>query len=164
LCYLAYNKDSLELYILDAGCLKKYSKLEKFYSYPLSSVSQNMLEDLQKKSDISQYEIDEVKTQISLWNITLLAEEESADEGYVYFIMSDKTQAIKIGFTAGNVKIRLSALQTAHPYKLKVLATLNGNRSYEKELHKRFSQFRLEGEWFEPHPDLLAFISVIQKN
>ena len=161
---LSYNEDSLELYILDAECLKKYSNFEEFHSYPLSSVSENLLEDLHDKSDISMFEIDEMKKQMSLWGVILLTEEENADEGYVYFIMSEKTQAIKIGFTAGNVKLRLSSLQTAHPYKLKVLATLNGNKNYEKELHKRFSKFRLEGEWFEPHPDLLAFISVIQTN
>ena len=161
---LAYNDDSLELYILDDKCLKKYTELEKLHSYPLHSVSGNMLEKLQTDKGISKYIIDDLKEQLALWNITILEEKQKEDEGYVYFIMSDKTQAIKIGFTGGNVKNRLSALQTAHPYKLKVLATLNGNRSYEKELHQRFAQFRLEGEWFEPHPDLLAFISVIQTN
>ena len=114
------------------------------------------------KLGVSEYELKEIKQKIAIWGITLIAENKNEDEGHVYFIMSEKTQAIKIGFTTGSVKVRLRALQTAHPYRLKVLATLNGNRSYEKELHQRFAQFRLKGEWFEPHPDLLAFISVLQ--
>lgn len=83
-------------------------------------------------------------------------------EGYIYFIRSEKTHAIKIGFTAGQVEKRLSSLQTAHPYKLELLATFPGAIEYEKSLHDRFSSYKLEGEWFNPHPDLLAFISVIQ--
>jgi hypothetical protein len=83
-------------------------------------------------------------------------------EGIIYFIKSEKTHEIKIGFTV-QLEKRLSSLQTAHPSKLQLLATIPGTYEYEKSLHQRFANFRLNGEWFEPHPDLLAFISVIKK-
>lgn len=154
---LAWSLESSELFVLDAKCLSKYEEFDEMVSRPLSDITRLDLEQLVENEDISELDTEKLELSLKLWGVMPI----SSDEGCVYFIRSEKTHAIKIGFTAGKIEDRLSALQTAHPYKLQVLATSRGNREYEKALHARFAQIRLEGEWFEPHPDLLAFISVL---
>lgn len=153
---LAWSLESNELFVLDSACLSKYKSFDEMESRPLLGITSVDLEALVEKDGISELDIEKLEETLKLWGIMPIA-----IEGSVYFIRSEKTHAIKIGFTAGNVEDRLSALQTAHPYKLQVLATSRGNREYERALHARFERLRLEGEWFEPHPDLLAFISIL---
>jgi len=154
---LAWSLESSDLFVLDAECLNKYKQFDEMASRPLSGVTLIDLEQLVEKEEISELDTEKLEETLKLWGVMPI----SSDEGCVYFIRSEKTHAIKIGFTAGKIENRLSALQTAHPYKLQVLASSRGNREYEKSLHERFARLRLEGEWFEPHPDLLAFISVL---
>ncbi len=154
---LSWSLDSGEVFILDATCLEKYRKFDEIESLSLSGITPVDLENLAERAGISEFDVERLNESLKLWGIIPI----TSDEGFVYFVRSEKTHAIKIGFTAGKVEDRLSALQTAHPYKLQVLAASRGNRKYEKDLHERFRQFRLEGEWFEPHPDLMAFISVL---
>lgn len=154
---LAWSLESQELFILDTVCLDKYMRFDEIQSQPLMGITHDDLEELLEKNEVSEFGTEELLERLKLWGILPVT-----TEGYVYFIRSEKTHAIKIGFTADQVEKRLSSLQTAHPYKLQLLATLPGTREYEKSLHDRFSSYRLEGEWFNPHPDLLAFISVIQ--
>ena len=154
---LAWSLESCELFILDAECLNKYKQFDEMASRPLSGVTLIDLEQLVENEDISELDTAKLEETLKLWGVMPI----SSEEGSVYFIRSEKTHAIKIGFTAGKIENRLSTLQTAHPYKLQVLATSRGNREYEKALHERFARLRLKGEWFGPHPDLLAFISVL---
>lgn len=74
----------------------------------------------------------------------------------VYFI-GHIAHAIKIGI-AENVAWRHRDLQACSPIKIDVLATTPGGRSAELEYHRRFAAHRLHGEWFNPHPDILAEI------
>lgn len=74
----------------------------------------------------------------------------------VYFIGCE--QAIKIG-VAKCVNKRFATLQTHSPSKLEVLAVIEGGRKEEREYHARFAAHRLHGEWFAPHPDILAEIT-----
>ncbi|MBI1920183.1 MAG: GIY-YIG nuclease family protein [Geobacter sp.] len=154
---LAWSLDTGELFVLDADCLNKYKRFDNFESRPLSGIARIDLEQLIEKYDFCELDTERLEETLKIWGILPIA----SDNGYVYFIRSEKTHAIKIGYTAGKIEDRLSALQTAHPYKLEVLVTARGNRAYEKALHARFAKLRLEGEWFEPHPDLVAFISVL---
>lgn len=75
---------------------------------------------------------------------------------HLYFIGSD-TGPIKIGSSA-NPEKRLKALQTSHPYKLRILAIARGEARREGIVHCQFAAHRLEGEWFDRHPDILAEI------
>ncbi|MHB1015505.1 MAG: YozE family protein [Desulfurivibrionaceae bacterium] len=154
---LAWSSESLgELFVLDAACLSEYKEFDQMVSRPLSGVTYVDLEELVEKDEVSELDAEGLVEILKLWGIMPIA-----IEGCVYFIRSEKTHAIKIGFTAGQVEKRLSSLQTAHPYKLQLLATIPGKLEYEKSLHAQFASHRLEGEWFEPHPDLLAFISLL---
>lgn len=75
---------------------------------------------------------------------------------YLYFIQASGGE-IKIGSAADPHK-RIKRLQTASPYPLKILVLVAGASYLERQYHKRFAAHRLHGEWFAPHPDILAEI------
>ena len=84
-----------------------------------------------------------------------------ADRG-VYFVQAGAAGPIKIGVSA-DITARLKELQTASPYPLRLLATLDGaTQKTETQLHQHFASARRHGEWFEPVPELLALINGIQ--
>lgn len=74
----------------------------------------------------------------------------------VYFIC-DEDGYIKIGF-ARSVQSRLDMLQTASRQELRLIASMPGNLSDEKSLHKRFEEDHARGEWFYPSTELNKYI------
>lgn len=74
----------------------------------------------------------------------------------VYFI-GGEDGPVKIG-RAFVPEQRLKEIQCGYPYPLKVLATVCGGAGLERAYHERFAAHRLNGEWFERHPDILAEI------
>lgn len=68
----------------------------------------------------------------------------------IYFISiaDDPAAPVKIGHTSQDASARLAALQTGHPQRLAVLATVPGGYDVENELHRAFATDRLHGEWF----------------
>lgn len=71
-------------------------------------------------------------------------------KSWVYFIKSGPF--IKIG-VSDNVSARLDNLQTASPYKLKLVAKIGcidrtNAFNTEKKIHSLIKSFRLNGEWF----------------
>lgn len=84
--------------------------------------------------------------------------------GHVYFIQAASGGPIKIG-RAIDIDRRLVQLQTASPEPLIVLAVIeNGGHAKERELHKQFAEYRLQGEWFMPCEELISFISQITES
>jgi uncharacterized protein YozE (UPF0346 family) len=156
---LVYDAEGLELCVLDKECCVDYLRCGEFSCVLLQEISPIKLEDLVEKDGFSKYDVEELEKQLKLWGIISL----NNDKGTIYFIKSDETKEIKIGYTSGEVEKRLKTLQTGHPYKLQVLATMPGSRDEEKTLHEKFASIRLSGEWFKPHPDLLAFIATVKK-
>lgn len=75
----------------------------------------------------------------------------------VYFIGPKRGDLVKIGYAADLVS-RLRHLQTGSPVKLEVLAAIAGGLDLERTYHRQFAAHRLHGEWFTPHPDILAEI------
>jgi len=66
----------------------------------------------------------------------------------LYFIQSVTGGPVKIG-VARNPEERLKQHQTGSPFPLRIIKTIKRvSPKYESELHKRFSSFRLHGEWF----------------
>ena len=56
----------------------------------------------------------------------------------------------KIG-RSKNVKSRLNNLQVGNPKTMQLVGLINyvDDVTYEKQLHKRFNEFRIRGEWFK---------------
>jgi len=83
-------------------------------------------------------------------------------EGLVYFILDRASDAIKIGYTTGDVMQRLRALQTGNPQGLEVLGCLsNQSMATEAAIHALFKHLNISGggtEWFRATPELLRFI------
>jgi len=75
----------------------------------------------------------------------------------VYFIESLESKKIKIG-TSKNPKARLKQLQTSSPSQLKILKVIPGGFPKEFQIHRKFSQSRVCGEWFEDSEELRKYI------
>jgi hypothetical protein len=76
----------------------------------------------------------------------------------IYFVRRiDGTGPIKIGYTT-RLSIRLRQLGKEWGAELGVLGVMKGGRDEEQSLHRRFSNLRLEGEWFQPEPVLFKYI------
>jgi hypothetical protein len=85
------------------------------------------------------------------------SDEISSRDPLVYFI-SVESDLIKIGYTT-NLSARLRSLRTAHPNELRIVLAIPGSRDDERELHRRFAEFRVGREWFrrsKPIDDYIA--------
>lgn len=79
--------------------------------------------------------------------------------GFIYFVTADHPDfPIKIGFMEKKNDLRMRGLQTGCPYPLILLGTVTGTYQGERALHRQFGQHRLNGEWFQRTPELLAYI------
>lgn len=76
---------------------------------------------------------------------------------HVYFIQIGDNGPIKIGITK-KIRHRLATIQVDNPCLIYLLAVFPGDRNEELSLHKKFSDFNIIGEWFEPCQELLDFI------
>jgi len=80
-------------------------------------------------------------------------------EGCVYFISDG--DSIKIGFSAIPLS-RLADLQSSSPRELKMLGHFPGTMANEQDLHIRFREFHLRGEWFKSDPHILDLIAALK--
>ncbi len=94
---------------------------------------------------------------------TLNGEKLAHQAHFVYFILNEDSNAIKIGW-AKDLGLRMKALQTSSPTQLKLVKSVQvegGKKAQELErsLHKQFSTIRLAGEWFKAEVHLLEYIN-----
>ena len=66
----------------------------------------------------------------------------------LYLILDTVDNVVKIG-RSKNPDARLKQLQVATTHKLNLLYEIKGKGFMEEELHKRFADIRLAGEWFK---------------
>lgn len=83
---------------------------------------------------------------------------EDEDSGYVYFVQPLAGGDIKIGFSLHPVT-RIVRLQGSSPVRLRCLGVTLGGRRREHEVHTRFHELRVRGEWFKPDETLMAYIT-----
>ncbi len=76
----------------------------------------------------------------------------------IYFIQDSVNLAIKIGHTAASAGSRMAQLQTGNPSPLVLLGVMPGELVDERNLHVRFSAYRVAGEWFKPAPAVIRLI------
>jgi hypothetical protein len=78
----------------------------------------------------------------------------------IYFIQGVDGGPIKIG-RSDEPETRLAMLQTGNPVALRITRVITGYSRDEVLLHELFGDFRLQGEWFRPHPVLAAIADAI---
>ncbi len=81
----------------------------------------------------------------------------------IYFIKAEETPYIKIGYTQ-DIYRRMIKMQADCPVKLTVLKTVEGDKAYEKKLHRKFAAFHYRGEWFKMSEDQIENLSVAKDN
>jgi hypothetical protein len=81
----------------------------------------------------------------------------------IYVIQSgERDGPIKIGWTTQNPWARLNELQTGNPYRLRLIAFLEGcHPDNEKIFHRLLAPLRLTGEWFAWSPQTEKFVRAI---
>lgn len=82
--------------------------------------------------------------------------------GHLYFISADATNQVKIGFTAGSPEWRINELQCGCPYRLRLLAAMEGPRIWEAALHRDFARHRRLGEWFEFVDEIKCYLRYLK--
>lgn len=85
------------------------------------------------------------------------------DQQSVYFVQAgDSNGPIKIGYSSDVAK-RVASLRTGNHLPITLLVEFKHANApaLEKRLHEMFAADRLEGEWFNPSPDLVRFIQAV---
>ena len=82
----------------------------------------------------------------------------STATGYVYFVRCQ--HYVKVGY-AKDVERRIAELQIGNPYKLEVVATVQGTPSLERAFHKALRRKYVRGEWFELDSEVQHLIAQI---
>lgn len=73
------------------------------------------------------------------------------EPGFVYIIHAKGTNLYKIGLTTNRPRKRMKQMQTSSPHKLAIYAAAHFTHCNhtEEDMHNRFSDKRVNGEWFE---------------
>ena len=80
--------------------------------------------------------------------------------GYVYFVQPQSGGRIKVGTSSRKaLDRRMSEISVGSPEPLVLLGVVDRKEFPEKSLHRRFAEHRRHGEWFEPAPELIEFIT-----
>ena len=82
--------------------------------------------------------------------------------GYVYLVHCKGTTFYKIGISKIDYHLRLSALQSGCPFELEMIYVIHSSnyRKFEQELHHKFRDKRVRGEWFDLDE---AFLNTVMK-
>ncbi|WCK55554.1 phage antirepressor N-terminal domain-containing protein [Aneurinibacillus sp. Ricciae_BoGa-3] len=86
---------------------------------------------------------------------------------YLYFAQAYTGESekgpIKIGIALDVVK-RLKEIRCFCPFQVELLASMTGSVEAKKEVHHRFSNYLIHGEWFEPKQELLYYIESLKQD
>ena len=77
-------------------------------------------------------------------------------KSHVYLIEAENGR-VKIGRTVFPER-RWRTLFNQCPIKTRLIAVMDGDMAFERELHRKFAPFRVWGEWFSPCGEFAEFI------
>ncbi len=80
----------------------------------------------------------------------LVRQQTKSPQKFIYLLRAPRLSRFKIG-CATNVKQRCSAINTASPCEVVLVAyfATNQSRKIEAALHQKYARFHVKGEWFE---------------
>ena len=78
----------------------------------------------------------------------------------IYAITAREIGMVKIGYSK-NPKSRIYGLRVSMPFHLVIEGVCDGTRVEERELHKRFKEHHVKGEWFRIEPEVEAFLKTL---
>ncbi len=84
------------------------------------------------------------------------------DLEFVYFVHCPLLGLVKIGY-AFDVDLRLRAIRSLSPARIKLLGAIPGDVYRESHLHRRFRKERKHGEWFRVSERLARYIRLVLK-
>lgn len=84
-----------------------------------------------------------------------------AAQEYVYFLAAGPY--IKIGKASGGPSSRIRELQTGCPFDIRLVAFVEGGVKEEFALHRRFSAYRVRGEWFRNEGELSEHVEALSR-
>jgi hypothetical protein len=76
----------------------------------------------------------------------------------IYFLRCGAHPLVKIGYTDGDLQVRIEGLSTGNPFELIPLGVIEDGKFTENQLHKRFAPYHVKGEWFRLSTELQVFI------
>ncbi len=91
-----------------------------------------------------------------------MAKSTLSTKGSVYFLLADDCNRLKIGFTI-QLKVRVRELELSSPISLTLIKHIFGTYQVEVAILAIWAKYRLHGEWFKAHPDLLKFIRSLRQ-
>ncbi len=78
----------------------------------------------------------------------------------IYFVQDMETKLVKIGWS-WNPKERRAHLASSLRADIIMLATEEGERAREMELHQQFSDAKHHGEWFHPVESIRTYVEML---
>ena len=83
----------------------------------------------------------------------------TAKSDIAYVIQSTEgDRIVKVGFST-NPQVRLTNIRHSVPFGVELVAMLTDGKATERRLKEMLSPWQRKGEWFDPRPELNAFLS-----
>lgn len=163
---IKYNRKPLEKEIIKQIIIYDYNESFNRFKKDFLNIENRYIERQKRKNNILNDLKNEFSNEIDENIIDNLIDENIIDlSGYVYIINDPRhNEWIKIGYTT-NLEKRLKAYQTYTPYgNINYLFSkkFSNARYIELYIHKKYSKFRGNGEWFNlNHNEVIKFISYL---
>ena len=77
----------------------------------------------------------------------------------IYLISDVKKEYCKIGYTQKDPLSRLCSIQVGNPIELEISFLIEGSRKLEKQLHKKFEEYYIRGEWFIYNDSIINYFN-----
>jgi uncharacterized protein YlzI (FlbEa/FlbD family) len=161
-----YYTSSYDIYTLRDHTLQLANRMPDTYQKLMDSC---IIIINQRTIEIGDRDIVYAKTILSIidgtYNIapqyTKSPPKKKAIPGYVYLISGSKSY--KIGMSKTPIK-RIEKLSVVLPFPIKTIALIESQdiKQLEQQLHKRFADKRINGEWFDLSPEDIEYIKGLQ--
>jgi len=116
--------------------------------------------DRLENAGLLEWEIEDgiAEIRVSRWpESQALQRDSEAEPGSSLVYFCSAVDRIKVG-TSTNLESRLAALRTSIP-DIELLGTVQGTRTLEKRLHRKFLEYHIKGEWFTDCNEIRTWIS-----